>query len=140
MNTRKTNASKDGGNELDQPSISSTIQTPFDDMIPKVDEPSAQFYLDAMRIYLGLSSGTLSYEDALDAAEKLKNNPEYNRSPSVLLCTRFLLICRIIRESLLLESLMHWKTHPVQSIAQSIDWLKGIMYAFGRSWMNLYGV
>ncbi|MHA2043070.1 MAG: hypothetical protein ACW975_14545 [Candidatus Thorarchaeota archaeon] len=35
------------------------IQTPYDDLIPHSDEPSVQFYIDAMRIYLGLYEGTL---------------------------------------------------------------------------------
>jgi len=58
------------------------IQTPFDDILPKVEDPSAQFYLDTMRIYLALSSGTISYEEALDAVEILKKNPEFARSPT----------------------------------------------------------
>ena len=58
------------------------IQTPFDDILPTVEDPSAQFYLDTMRIYLALSSGTISYEKALDAVELLKKNPEFARSPT----------------------------------------------------------
>jgi hypothetical protein len=58
------------------------IHTPFDDMIPQVDEPSAKFYLDAMRIYLALSAGTISFEEGIQAVDDLKKNPEYNRSPT----------------------------------------------------------
>lgn len=63
-------------------SISSQIQTPFDDLIPHSDEPSAQFYLDAMRIYLGLCSGSLSMEGAIKAVDILKENPEYTATPT----------------------------------------------------------
>ncbi|MFW9907215.1 MAG: winged helix-turn-helix transcriptional regulator [Candidatus Thorarchaeota archaeon] len=63
-------------------SILSHIETPFDHMIPEVDDPSAKFYIDAMRIYLGLSSGTLAFEQAVRASEALKDNPEYARYPT----------------------------------------------------------
>jgi len=57
------------------------FQTPFDDLLPEVDEPAAQFYLDAMRIYLGLCEGTVTMEAALKAVDKLKENPEYTTFP-----------------------------------------------------------
>lgn len=60
----------------------SLVHTPYDDLFPSVQEPSAKFYLDAMRIYLGLYCGTLSIEDAQIAMETLKKNPEYKRSPT----------------------------------------------------------
>ncbi|MHA1948888.1 MAG: hypothetical protein ACXAAO_00535 [Candidatus Thorarchaeota archaeon] len=63
-------------------SLSSQIHTPFDEFIPDSSEPSAQFYLDAMRIYLGLCSGSLSMEGAIKAVEILKNNPEYTTTPT----------------------------------------------------------
>ncbi|MFW9793495.1 MAG: Lrp/AsnC family transcriptional regulator, partial [Candidatus Thorarchaeota archaeon] len=63
-------------------SISSQIQTPYDDLIPHSDEPAAQFYLDAMRIYLGLCSGSLSMEGAIKAVDILKENPEYTTTPT----------------------------------------------------------
>jgi DNA-binding Lrp family transcriptional regulator len=63
-------------------SLSSQIQTPFDEFIPHSSEPSAQFYLDAMRIYLGLCSGSLSMESAIKAVEILKDNPEYTTTPT----------------------------------------------------------
>ncbi|MHA1881481.1 MAG: hypothetical protein ACTSUO_00345 [Candidatus Thorarchaeota archaeon] len=60
----------------------SSVHTPYDDLFPSVREPSAQYYLDAMRIYLGLFSGTLSMEDAQIMMEVLKKNPEYKRFPT----------------------------------------------------------
>ena len=60
----------------------SLVHTPYDDLFPSVQEPSAKFYLDAMRIYLGLYCGTLSIEDAQIAMETLKKNPEYKRFPT----------------------------------------------------------
>jgi DNA-binding Lrp family transcriptional regulator len=63
-------------------SLSSQIHTPFDELIPESSEPSAQFYLDAMRIYLGLCSGSLSMEGAIKAVEILKENPEYTTTPT----------------------------------------------------------
>ncbi len=62
--------------------ILARIHTPFDDEIPEVEEPSARFYLDAMRIYLALSSGTISFDEGILAVEALKKNPEYARSPT----------------------------------------------------------
>ncbi|MHA1480849.1 MAG: hypothetical protein ACTSQZ_05460 [Candidatus Thorarchaeota archaeon] len=63
-------------------SISLTsFQTPYDDIFPNVDDKSARFYLDVMRIYLGLVSNTLSLENAQMVVEQLKENPEYVRSP-----------------------------------------------------------
>ncbi len=70
--TRKMNTSN--GNALD-------IQTPYDDAIPSSQEPSVQFYIDAMRIYLGLYEGSISMEDAVHASEKLKENPEFIKHP-----------------------------------------------------------
>ena len=63
-------------------SLSSQILTPFDNLIPYSDEPAAQFYLDAMRIYLGLCSGSLSMEAAIKAVDILKENPEYTTTPT----------------------------------------------------------
>lgn len=57
------------------------FKTPFDDLLPEVDEPAAQFYLDAMRIYLGLCEGTVSMEVAIKAVDRLKENPEYSTFP-----------------------------------------------------------
>ena len=58
-----------------------SIHTPFDDLIPNLEEPAAQFYLDAMRIYLGLCEGTVSMDVALKAVDNLKENPEYITFP-----------------------------------------------------------
>ena len=73
------------GTEVDispSKSLSSQIRTPFDEFIPETSEPSAQFYLDAMRIYLGLCAGSLSMENAILAADILKENPEYTVCPT----------------------------------------------------------
>ncbi|MFX0107386.1 MAG: hypothetical protein ACFE7R_03815 [Candidatus Hodarchaeota archaeon] len=75
--------SRDVANELETSEGSPlTIPTPYDDLIPVADEPSAQFYIDAMRIYLGLYEGTISVEEALHAVEILKENPEYAITPT----------------------------------------------------------
>jgi DNA-binding Lrp family transcriptional regulator len=58
------------------------IETPYDDLFPTVDEPTVQFYLDAMRIYLGLCAGTVSMEEALKAVDLLKTNPEFVSYPT----------------------------------------------------------
>jgi len=58
-----------------------SIETPYDDLIPQVDDPAVQFYLDAMRIYLGLCAGSITMETALKAVDRLKENPEYTASP-----------------------------------------------------------
>ncbi len=58
------------------------IETPYDDLIPRVDDPTVQFYLDAMRIYLGLCAGTITMEAALKAVDRLKENSEYTTSPT----------------------------------------------------------
>lgn len=74
-----------GRSDQDAPSRKSpslTIETPYDDLFPRVDEPSVQFYLDAMRIYLGICAGSVSMEDALKAVEQLKANPEYVAYPT----------------------------------------------------------
>ncbi|MDH4212365.1 MAG: hypothetical protein ACFFCT_05760 [Candidatus Odinarchaeota archaeon] len=59
-----------------------SITTPYDDLIPKVDDPAVQFYLDAMRIYLGLCAGSITMETALKAVDRLKENSEYTTSPT----------------------------------------------------------
>jgi DNA-binding Lrp family transcriptional regulator len=61
--------------------VMTNIQTPYDDIIPQVDDPSVQFYLDSMKIYLGITSGTVTLEDAMIASMKLKQNPEFAKSP-----------------------------------------------------------
>ncbi|MGQ4912097.1 MAG: Lrp/AsnC family transcriptional regulator [Candidatus Thorarchaeota archaeon] len=63
-------------------SLSSQIETPFDDLIPKTDDPEAQFYLDAMRIYLALCAGSIPMETALQAVDVLRANPEYATFPT----------------------------------------------------------
>ncbi|MCK5264468.1 MAG: winged helix-turn-helix transcriptional regulator [Candidatus Thorarchaeota archaeon] len=59
-----------------------SFRTPFDDLIPKLEDPQAQFYLDAIRIYLGLCEGTVTMEIALKAVDILKDNPEYTAYPT----------------------------------------------------------
>jgi DNA-binding Lrp family transcriptional regulator len=59
-----------------------SIQTPYDDLIPLVDNSTVQFYLDAMRIYLGLCAGSVTMETALKAVDTLKENPEYTITPT----------------------------------------------------------
>lgn len=73
--------------DIDKTDLSSSpyhisIVTPYDDLIPQVDNPAVQFYLDAMRIYLGLCAGSINMESALKAVDKLKENPEFTVSPT----------------------------------------------------------
>ncbi len=58
------------------------IETPYDDLFPQVTEPSVQFYLDAMRIYLGMCAGSISMDEAVKAVDLLKTNPEYVAYPT----------------------------------------------------------
>ncbi|MFW9787327.1 MAG: hypothetical protein ACFFE2_09435 [Candidatus Thorarchaeota archaeon] len=58
------------------------IETPYDTLFPDVNDSSVQFYLDAMRIYLGICSGSVTMEDALIAVEHLKTNPEFVAYPT----------------------------------------------------------
>ena len=58
------------------------IDTPYDDLFPSVNDPSVQFYLDAMRIYLGICAGSISMDEALKAVDLLKANPEYVAYPT----------------------------------------------------------
>lgn len=74
-----------GNSAQDTPSRKSQlidIETPYDNLFPSVNEPSVQFYLDAMRIYLGMCAGSVSMDDALRAVDKLKANPEYVAYPT----------------------------------------------------------
>ncbi|TXT54128.1 MAG: hypothetical protein BAJATHORv1_90077 [Candidatus Thorarchaeota archaeon] len=68
--------SKRGKKELTTDSLPENYSTPYDHLIPSVEDPSANFYLDLMRIYLAIYSGTLSLEDAVRIFEKQKSNPE----------------------------------------------------------------
>ena len=63
------------GNSID-------IVTPYNDLFPETSDTSVQFYLDAMRIYLGLCAGTISMEEAVKAVDHLKSNPEYVTYPT----------------------------------------------------------
>jgi DNA-binding Lrp family transcriptional regulator len=63
-------------------SLESQIHTPFDELIPRSDEPGAQYYLDAMRIYLALCAGSITIEAALQAVDVLRENPEYATFPT----------------------------------------------------------
>jgi hypothetical protein len=47
-----------------------------------VEDPSARFYLEAIRLYLALCTGTVSLEDAMRVVEHLKENPEFAKSPT----------------------------------------------------------
>ncbi|MFX1559775.1 MAG: hypothetical protein ACFFBL_04245 [Promethearchaeota archaeon] len=63
-------------------SKSINIETPYDDLFPEVQEPAVQFYLDAMRIYLGMCAGSISMDEAVKAVDRLKANPEYVAYPT----------------------------------------------------------
>ncbi len=58
------------------------ISTPYDDLIPSVEDSSSRFYLEAIRLYLALCAGTVSFEDAKRVVEHLKENPEFAKSPT----------------------------------------------------------
>ena len=62
--------------------LSDSFVTRYDHLFPEVDEPSAKFYLDLMRIYLGMCEGSISFEQATLAVEHLKSNPEFTKYPS----------------------------------------------------------
>jgi hypothetical protein len=57
------------------------ITTPYDDVIPSVEDPAAKFYTDVFRIYLGLYSNSITMDEAVIASEELKENPEFARHP-----------------------------------------------------------
>lgn len=78
------NKTGSGSEKVDYTSsvLKDTIRTPFDDLLPRVEEPAVQFYIDAMRIYLGLCEGTITIEEALKAVDLLKANPEYTTFPT----------------------------------------------------------
>lgn len=59
----------------------SQIVTPYDDIVPTTSDESVKFYLDAIRIYLGICSGTVSFNLASAAVSELKHNPEYVKYP-----------------------------------------------------------
>lgn len=71
---------EDGNHEPSTSQIS--FSTPYDDLIPTLEDSEAQFYLDAIRIYLGLCEGTISMELAIKAHNLLKDNPEYTAYPT----------------------------------------------------------
>jgi len=79
LNRTRTGSEEDNlDSSMDQLSIS----TPFDNLIPHLEDSEAQFYLDAIRIYLGLCEGTIPMELALKAVDLLKENPEYTAYPT----------------------------------------------------------
>ena len=57
------------------------ISTPYDELFPSVEDASSRFYLEAIRLYLGLCAGTVTLEDAMRFVERLKENPEFAKSP-----------------------------------------------------------
>ena len=61
--------------------ISSEFHSPYDDIIPDVDDINANFYIDFVRIYLALCANTTSLEEAIIATEELKKHPEYTKNP-----------------------------------------------------------
>ncbi len=67
--------------ELDTEQSIPHIFTPYDDVIPSSNEITTKFYLDIVRIYFGLCSGTVSLDDASIAAKELRTNPEYTKNP-----------------------------------------------------------
>ena len=57
------------------------ITTPYDDVIPLTDESPVTFYLDVIRVYFGLCSGTTSLDDVSLAVRELRAHPEYTKNP-----------------------------------------------------------
>ncbi len=72
---------KKGSSELDAEQSIRDIFSPYDDIIPSSDEITTKFYLDIVRVYFGLCSGTVSLDDASVAARGLRTNPEYTKNP-----------------------------------------------------------
>ena len=57
------------------------ITTPYDDAIPATDESATTFYMDVIRVYLGLCSGATSLDDVSLAIRELRAHPEYTKNP-----------------------------------------------------------
>jgi len=78
------NRTRTGSGETNQDPSTGQVSytTPFDDLIPNLEDSEAQFYLDAIRIYLGLCEGTIPMDIALKAVDILKDNPEYTAYPT----------------------------------------------------------
>jgi hypothetical protein len=72
---------KKGSSESDAKQSIRDILTPYDDVIPSSDELTTKFYLDIVRVYFGLCSGTVSLDNALVAVRGLRTNPEYTKNP-----------------------------------------------------------
>lgn len=72
----------EAGHYLDTESKAlSQIVTPYDDIVPATSDEAVKFYLDSIRIYLGLCSGTVTLDLASAGAAELKKNPEYTKYP-----------------------------------------------------------
>ena len=72
---------KEASRERDSEQGIRDFYTPYDDVIPSSNEVTTKFYLDIVRIYFGLCSGTVSLDDASIAARELRTNPEYTKNP-----------------------------------------------------------
>ncbi len=62
--------------------MSIQFETSYDNLFPSSDDPAIQFYIDMMRIYLGIYEGKINFEQALRAVEELKRNPEFVKFPT----------------------------------------------------------
>ena len=72
---------KKGSSEPDAEWSIRDIFTPYDEVIPSSDDLTTKFYLDIVRVYFGLCSGTVSLDNALVAVRGLRTNPEYTKNP-----------------------------------------------------------
>ncbi|MHA1216836.1 MAG: winged helix-turn-helix transcriptional regulator [Candidatus Thorarchaeota archaeon] len=55
--------------------------TPYDHLIPAVDDPAAQFYLEVIRVYLAMCEGVVSVRKAAEIAQRLREHPEFAKHP-----------------------------------------------------------
>ncbi|MGY5877005.1 MAG: winged helix-turn-helix domain-containing protein [Candidatus Thorarchaeota archaeon] len=61
--------------------LPSRFTTPWDYLIPIVEDTESLYLLNIMRMYLGLHAGTLTYEEAEDILHDIRQTPEYTRYP-----------------------------------------------------------
>lgn len=72
----------DSFNDYINSGLPTQFETSYDSLFPESNDPAIQFYVDMMRIYLGIYEGKINFEQALRAVEELKKNPEYVKFPT----------------------------------------------------------
>ncbi len=94
--------------------------TPYDHLMPVIEDPAGQFYIKAMLVYLAMCDGIITPSEASEITARLKRHPEFTKVPIDPSC---LPISSVIKNRLLenLETLQRYNLTTLDALRSAFS-------------------